>query len=92
MNQEHSSYQELKDAKQAKRATGVILVTEGLAFSCFLGMTILAMREHNYIIALLCAIPTSVGAIGATHSCYLFQELKRDIEKLKREQKNQNAK
>ena len=92
MNQNHSKHLELKHAKRAKQAAATIMVTEGVLCSFFMGMTILAMREQNYIGATLCAIPTSVGAIGATHSFYLFQELKRDIEKLKREQRAQKAK
>lgn len=92
MNQNHSKHLELKHAKRAKQTAATIMVTEGVLCSFFLGMTILAMREQNYIGATLCAIPTSVGAIGAISSFNLFQELKRDIEKLKREQRAQKAK
>lgn len=89
MNQNYSKLLEqmIKNDKQAKRVTGVILMCEGVCFSFFLGMTILAMRKYDYIGAALCAIPASVGAIGAVCSFNLFRDLQRDIGILKQEQK-----
>ena len=80
--------QRTKDTKSALLTTGVMLVSNGLCFSFFLGMTILAMREKDSIGAALCAIPTTVGAIGAIRNFNLFRDLQRDIETLKQEQKN----
>ncbi len=94
MNQDHTKHLEqmIKSAKQAKWTTGVIMLCEGVCFSFFLGMTILAMREKDSVSAALCAIPTSVGAIGAVRSFNLFRDLHRDIERMKQEQKNQKVK
>lgn len=84
--------QRTKDTKSALLTTGVMLLSNGVCFSFFMGMTILAMREKDSVGAALCAIPTSVGAIGAVRSFNLFRDLHRDIERMKQEQKNQKAK